>query len=105
MGLEYKIIFETTAARDLRDIFEYIMYVLKQPEIAKRILLTIEEQVMKLGQMPARHSIVRDEPYAALGVRMLPIEKYAAFYIIDEAAHEVHVLRILYNRREWQRLL
>ena len=60
---------------------------------------------MALDHMPARHSIVRDEPYAPLGLRMMPVENYIAFYVIDEANREVHVIRILYKRREWQNLL
>ncbi len=36
---------------------------------------------------------------------MLLVENYIAFYVVDEAKREAHVLRILYNRREWQDLL
>ena len=105
MSMAYKVLLETTAALDLRGIFAYIADVLKQPETAKRILVSIEAQVMTLDQMPARHRVVRDEKYAALGMRMLPVEGYTAFYVIDEPTRTVHVLRILYNRRNWQRLL
>ena len=102
---EYNVILETTAALDLRGILDYITDILRQPDAAERIFLSIEKKVMTLNVMPARHSIVRDEPYATLGVRMMPVENYAAFYIIDEENLEVHVLRILYKRREWQNLL
>jgi len=55
--------------------------------------------------MPLRHSVVQNQPYAAMGVRKLLVENYIAFYIINEAKCEVHILRILYNRREWQNIL
>ena len=102
---EYNVILETTAVLDLRGILDYITDILKQPEAAERIFLSIEKKVMALNVMPARHSIVRDETYAALGVRMMPVENYIAFYLIDEINLEVHVLRILYKRRQWQSLL
>ena len=102
---EYNVILETTAVLDLRGILDYITDILKQPEAAERIFLSIEKKVTELNFMPARHSIVRDEPYATLGVRMMPVENYIAFYIIDETNLEVHVLRVLYKRREWQNLL
>ena len=102
---EYNVILETTAVLDLRGILDYITDILKQPEAAERIFLSIEKSVMTLNSMPARHGIVRDEPYATLGVRMMPVENYIAFYIIDEVNLEVRVLRILYKRREWQDLL
>jgi len=40
-----------------------------------------------------------------MGVRKLFVENYIVFYIVDEDKREVHILRILYNRREWQTLL
>ena len=102
---KYNVILETTAALDLRGILDYITDILKQPETAERIFISFEEKVMALNSMPARHSIVRVEPYATLGVRMMPMENYCAFYVIDEVKLEVHVLRILYNRREWHNFL
>ena len=55
--------------------------------------------------MPLRHSVVQDQPYALLGVRKLLVENYVAFYVVNEEKREVNVLRILYNRREWQNVL
>jgi len=102
---EYNVILETTAVLDLCGILDYITDVLKQPEAAKRVFLSIENKIMTLNLMPARHSIVREEPYATLGVHMMQVENYVAFYLIDEINLEVHVLRVLYKRREWQNLL
>ena len=97
--MEYEVIIDTTA------ILDYITEVLKAPESAQRVVMSIEEKVMSLRFMPGRHPLVNDEPYASMGVRLLPVENYTAFYIIDEAKQEVHVFRILYNRRDWQRIL
>jgi len=33
------------------------------------------------------------------------VENYSAFYIVNEKDKEIHVFRILYNRREWKNLL
>jgi len=103
--MEYSVILETTAVLDMYRIFDYITDVLKAPQAAQRVFLSIEKQVMSLNFMPARHNIVRIEPYATIGLRMLPVENYNAFYIIDDSNLEVHVIRILYNRREWQNVL
>jgi len=96
---------ESTAVRDLYGILEYITDVLMQPETAKRIFYSIEEKITTLESMPARHNTVREEPYKTLGVRMLPVENYVAFYTVEEARREVRVIRILYNKREWKNLL
>ena len=103
--MAYEVILETTAIQDLYGIMDYITGVLKAPESAERVILSIEEKIMSLNFMPSRHPIVSDEPYASYGVRLLPVENYTAFYIVDEVKLEVHVLRILYNHREWQVIL
>ncbi|MFZ5597996.1 MAG: type II toxin-antitoxin system RelE/ParE family toxin [Bacillota bacterium] len=102
---EYKVVIELPAQRDLQGILRYIADTLKEPAVARRIYTSIKEQIQALSQMPLRHSVVQDQPYAAMGVRKLLVENYIAFYIINEAKCEVHVLRILYNRREWQYIL
>ena len=101
----YEVILESTAVLDLYGIFDYITIILKSPEAAQRVFFSIEEQVMSLEYMPARYSMVKDEPYVSLGVRLMPVENYNIFYVIDEFEQEVHVLRILYQRREWQNVL
>jgi len=102
---EHKVIIEISAQRDLQNILHYITDTLKEPVIARRIYMSIKEQILTLRQMPLRHSLVQDQPYTTMGVRKLLIENYIAFYIIDEEKCEVHVLRVLYNRREWQNIL
>jgi len=102
---EYKVIIELPAQKDLQGLLRYITDSLKEPVIAKRIYTSIKEQILTLNQMPLRHSVVQEQPYAAMGVRKLLVENYIAFYILDEEKCEVHILRILYNRREWQSIL
>jgi len=101
----YDVILETTASLDLYGILDYITEVLKAPESAERIYWSIKDQVMMLEEMPYRFPLVREEPFASMGVRLMPVESYNAFYIIDEHKSEVHVFRILYNRRDWQNIL
>ena len=103
--MKYEVILETTAIQDLYGIMDYITGVLKSPGSAKRVASSIEDKIASLNFMPARHPVVRDEPYKSYGVRLLTVENYIAFYIINELELEVRVLRILYNRREWQAAL
>lgn len=102
---EYKVIIELPAQRDLHGILSYITDTLKEPVIARRIYTSVKEQILTLRQMPLRHSVVQDQPYAVAGVRKLLVENYIVFYIANEEKCGVHVLRILYNRREWQDIL
>ena len=101
----YDVILETTASLDLYGILDYIKDVLKAPESAERVYWSIKDQVLPLDEMPYRFPLVKEEPFASMGVRLMPVESYNAFYIIDEQENNVHVFRILYNRREWQNIL
>jgi len=102
---KYEVIIELPAQRDLHAILRYIRDILKEPDIAKRIYTSIKEQILTLKQLPLRHNIVQEQSYSVMGVRKLFVENYIVFYIVDEDKREVHILRILYNRREWQTLL
>ena len=101
----YDVVLATTAALDLYGILDYIKDVLKAPESAERVYWSTKDQVLSLDKMPHRFPLVREELFASMGVRLMPIESYNAFYIVDEQKSEVHILRIHYNRREWQNIL
>ena len=102
---DYKVVIGESAEKDLISIISYISDTLLEPATAKRIFQSIGERVLSLSEMPERHQVILEEPYASLGIRKLLVENYTAFYLVNEAAREVHVIRILYNRREWQNLI
>ena len=103
--MKYDVVIESTAERDLYGILTYISETLLEPAGAKRIYAAIKEQVLSLSNMPLRYALIDEEPYRSMGVRKIPVENYIAFYIVDEAHDTVHVLRILYNRRDWHNLI
>lgn len=102
---EFEVIIEETAERDLISILSYISDTLKEPAIAKRIFLSIKDQVLSLNQMPYRYAVVNEEPYMQMGIRKISVENYTAFYFVDDKNKIVHVFRVLYNRREWKNLI
>jgi plasmid stabilization system protein ParE len=103
--MKYRVILENPAKFDLHGILQYITNVLKAPVAARRIYQSIKTQIKTLEEFPQRCKLVDDELLAVRGVRSLSVENYIAFFVIDESAREVHVLRVLYSRREWQKLL
>lgn len=103
--MKYNIVFEDLAENDLTDIFEYICTKLHEPEIAKRIYRSLKKDILSLETMPFRFALIDEEPYKEMGVRCILIENYTAFYIADETSKTVHILRVLYNRRDWKAIL
>jgi len=55
--------------------------------------------------MPQKCSFVTDERLTMLGYRNLPVKNYIIFFTINEKSKVVDVERILYARRDWQRIL
>lgn len=102
---EFKVIIEQTAEKDLISILSYISDTLKEPANAKRIYLSIKEQVLSLNILPFRYALISEKPYTQMGIRKIPVENYTAFYFVDDKNKTVHVFRILYNRREWKNLI
>ena len=101
----YSVIIDSLAKQDMLDIRRYISLTLKNSAAAERIYTSMKTAISTLDQNPKRQAVVREEPYASLGIRALSVENYVAFYMVNEAGSRVNVFRVLYNRREWQNLL
>ncbi|MDD3653109.1 MAG: type II toxin-antitoxin system RelE/ParE family toxin [Desulfotomaculaceae bacterium] len=52
------------------------------------------DAVAKLNEMPLRFCLYEKEPWHSKGFRVLPIDKYLAFYLPVEAKRTVAVIRI-----------
>ncbi len=102
---KYDLRIVTAAEQDLNQIFGYIADVLHEPEAAVRLLLSFREAIDSLRTLPFRQRPLKEEPYAALGVRRLFVGNYIVFYSAVERNTTVQILRVLYKRREWQALL
>jgi len=93
------------AAEDIADLRRYISLALMQPGSAQHVYEAVKKAILSLDVMPERNALIREAPYTALGVRRMYVENYTVFYIADEEAELVTILRVLYSRRDWKRLL
>lgn len=90
---------------DLREIGDYIAEDLQAPEAARELMQEIEEAVLSLERYPERSPIVSDSDLEELGIHWIRVHSYLIFYTIDVAEKKVHILRILYEKRNWKHLL
>ena len=102
---KYRVDVSEPAENDLRDIIRYIASQLYAPISALHMMELLEEAMMGLSNMPQRCSLAADERLSQMGYRMLPVKNYVVFFSIDEKNKVVDVERILYGRRDWQRIL
>jgi len=98
---EYEVIVHDDLEADVSNMHYYISNVLGNPASADRLYNKISKQIDSLELFPLRHPLVRDERLAAQGYRMLPVENYIVFYIVDDENRKVTVTRVLSARMNY----
>ena len=102
---EFEVNLTEPAEDDLRGIAVYISSQLKEPNIALKMVETIESKIDKLETMALAYPLVSDDYLASLGYRLMPVKNYHVFYIAFEKEKYVDVDRILYGRRDWANIV
>lgn len=96
----YEVEVSERAENDLRGIFEYIAFELQSPENASGQLDRLEGQILSLDTMPERYRLYEKEPWKSRGLRVLPVDNYVVFYILDSDKKVVTILRVMYAGRD-----
>ena len=102
---KYKIQFSKDARKDLIDIYCYIKYNLQEPNIAKKLVKKIREEVYKLEDNPTIYAIIKDEIIKKRKIRKIKVNNYIVFYRLEENNKIVEIVRIMYRRRNWTNIL
>ena len=85
------------ALDDLRDIYTYIANELLVPETAAAQVGRIRKKIRSLDFMPARYALVEWEPWHSMGMHQLPVDNYIVYYLVDDEAGIVTVVRVFYG--------
>jgi len=107
--MKYDVRIVKPAQTDIREIRRYIAGDLQNSAAAERRIALIDEKILSLEQMPTRYPLVPDEYLASKGFRFVAAKTHLIFFVIRENPMEeirrVLVMRILYCRRDWARIL
>jgi len=90
---------------EMREIYRHIADELQNPVAAARRISLIDEKIQSLKENPARFPLVQDAYLASKSFRVIVAKNHLVFFIIREEAKAVSVMRILYGRRDWLRIL
>lgn len=96
------VVFTEPAEYDLLDIEYYIFVDLSNPQAAQRISEGILDAAEKLGEYPTGHPLVDDELLQSVGLRVTHFDNYNIFYYYDMSNEIVYIIRVLYNKVDWQ---
>jgi plasmid stabilization system protein ParE len=103
--MNYQIHITGKAEQDLTQAADYIEFSLLNPEAADALLDKADTEISALSSMPQKHQLVDDPLLSTLGIRFILVNNYIAFYIIDEPKKTVHIVRFLYQKRDWLHIL
>jgi len=101
MSKRYDIRYLRTAERDLDDIFEYIKK--DNPTAAMSLLDRFDKSISNLELNPFIGVIPKDERLKRLGYRMLVVDRYLVFYVVQTQV--VQIRRIIHGARRYSFLL
>lgn len=100
-----RVVFTEPAEYDLLDIEYYIFVDLCNPQAAQRISDGILDAAGKLEEYPEGHPLVGDELLGRMGIRITYFDNYNIFYYYDMQNDIVYIIRVLYNKADWQNIL
>ena len=84
----------------MRGIYFYIANELLVPETAAGQVGRIRKEVRSLDFMPARYALVEWEPWHSMGMHQLPVDNFIVYYLVDDEAGTVTVVRVFYGGRD-----
>ena len=102
---KYEVLVSEQAQRDLKDIANYLSSNLLEPNVAKNILSEIDKAILSLEEMPYRYCLVADNLLKKVGIRKLIVKNYIVFFKVYETKKTVGIVRIMYGRRNWQKMI
>ena len=98
---EYKVTISSTAQNDFMEIAERIEIL--PPEEAQQQYDNILNKTCVLAKSPESCPSARDSQLRLRGYKMLTVDDYIYFFVIT--GKEVNIQRILYARRQYDRLV
>ena len=103
--MTYSIEIKESAWSDLKEIYNYIAGELMEPATAKAQYLRIEKAIFSLDSMPERCRRYEKDPWKSRNLRVMPVDNYIVFYLVDNENKTVTVIRIMYGRQNTEKEL
>ncbi|MDD2190887.1 MAG: type II toxin-antitoxin system RelE/ParE family toxin [Eubacteriales bacterium] len=101
MENKYSVKLLPRAYHDLDGIYEYISETLIEPDIATKLIESIEGTILSLESMPQRVALRITGAYANKGYRQLFVGNFTVVYRVAEAKKRVLVITIRYSKSQF----
>ena len=101
----YTYVLTESAEADVDEAFNYIANELVNPDAASAFADELEEKLEEVCKTPKAGRPVHNPYLKRDDIRRILVKNYIAYYLIDEEAAKIVVLRVVYNRRDQDTLL
>lgn len=101
----YSYLLTEIAETDVEDAFDYISNKLLNPEAASAFADELENKLEEICKTPKSGRPVNNPYLKRDDIRRVLIKNYIAYYLIDDARAKIVILRVVYNRRDQDKIL
>ena len=101
----YRLRFSKLYESDVDSCYNYIKNHLEAPVAADNLIMEMLEKLNRIKENPNARPLVQDAYLASLGYRLINVNNYMIFYIIDDDDKHIKVIRFLYSKRNWITIL
>lgn len=101
----YKIEYLPSARQDMIDIAYYISHELCNLSVAEKLSVDFIEAVDRLQLFPYANAVYIPIRPLKHEYRKLLVQNYIVFYRVDEEIKRVTVARVIYARRDYEKIL
>jgi plasmid stabilization system protein ParE len=103
--MKYEVQISDKAEDDLDSIIDYMISKLKAPRAADNFIRLLEEKIESIEVSPKAYKIIDDEKLSVDEIRVVQVNNYLVFFMIDDKKKVVSIIRVLYGRRDWLNIL
>lgn len=101
----YKLEYLPAAVKDMTGIVRYISYKLQNPGAASSLADEMVQAADSLCEFPYAHPMHKTIRPLKHEYRRIIIQNYLMFYWVDEEQKTVTVVRVIYARRDYPKML
>lgn len=105
MASKYSLYIYSLAAKDMKDIFDYIANELKNPDAAIKQIDDFEKLFDTVCSAPLSCPLINNEFVKDSSLRKLIVNNYIAFYRPDSERERIEIVRVLYGMMDFKNLL
>ena len=103
--MKFKVEYSPEALDDLRGLYAYIAFRLKERKTAADLVARIRKEARALNELPDRYAPVDWEPWASMSMRHFAVDNFLVFYLVDRESRSVRIVRILYGGQDTENVI